>query len=298
MTIPSSNVLIQQLINGISIGSVYALMAVGYSLVYSIMNFSNFAHGGVIMIGAYMGFFALALFALPFPLALLLATIGAAILAIAIERVAYNPLRKRNAPYLYFIISAMGMSIFLENLVIATIGPNFKTYPKVFETKPIEFGSIALGRLDIMMLVISAITLILLLIIIDKTKIGMAIRATAYNLKASALMGVNTDVIIFIVFGLGGAMAGIAGVLFGMKYTVYPQIGFITTKAFVAAVFGGLGSLAGAVIGAILLGIIETLVAGVFGLSAYRDLFAFAILIIVLIVRPMGIMGKMSEDKA
>lgn len=298
MTIPSSNVLIQQLINGISIGSVYALMAVGYSLVYSIMNFSNFAHGGVIMIGAYMGFFALALLALPFPLALLLATVGAAILAIAIERVAYNPLRKRNAPYLYFIISAMGMSIFLENLVIATIGPNFKTYPKVFETKPIEFGGIALGRLDIMMLIISAITLILLLIIIDKTKVGMAIRATAYNLKASALMGVNTDVIIFIVFGLGGAMAGIAGVLFGMKYTVYPQIGFITTKAFIAAVFGGLGSLAGAVIGAILLGIIETMVAGVFGLSAYRDLFAFAILIIVLIVRPMGIMGKMSEDKA
>ncbi len=298
MNIPTFSTLVQQLINGISIGSVYALMAVGYSLVYSIMNFSNFAHGGVIMLGAYFGFFALTMFGMPFPVALLAATLLSTVIAIMVERVAYNPLRQRNAPYLYFIISAMGMSIFLENLVIATIGPNFKTYPKVFETKPIEFGNIALGRLDITMLIISTITLLVLLFIIERTKIGLAIRATAYNLRASALMGVNTDYIIFIVFGLGGAMAGIAGVLFGMKYTVYPQIGFITTKAFIAAVFGGLGSLAGAVIGAILLGIIETIVAGVFGLSQYRDLFAFAILILVLVIRPMGIMGKKNEDKA
>lgn len=288
---------IQQLINGLSIGGVYALMAVGYSLVYSIMNFSNFAHGGVIMAGAYIGFFAIAALGLPFWAAMAAATAGAGLLAIAIERIAYNPLRKRNAPYLYFIISAMGTSIFLENLVIATIGPNFKTFPKVFDPTPFALGNLAVGRLDVAMFVISAVSLLILLLIIERTKTGMAIKATAYNLRASALMGVNTDHIIFIVFGLGGALAGIAGILFGMKYTVYPQIGFITTKAFIAAVVGGLGSLSGAVIGALCLGVLETLTAGYVS-SQLRDLIAFALLIGMLVVRPTGIMGKNNEDKA
>ncbi len=288
---------LQQLINGLSIGSVYALMAVGYSLVYSIMNFSNFAHGGVIMLGAYIGFFAMSMFGLPFPVAFVVSTVGAALLAIGIERVAYQPLRKRKAPFLYFIISAMGVSIFLENFVIAAIGPNFRTYPEVFESLPLKLGSLSLGRIDLVMFVISAITLGLLIYFVEFTKTGMAIRATAYNERASALMGVNTNQVILIVFGLGGALAGIAGMLFGMKYTVYPQIGFITMKAFIAAVFGGLGSLPGAVIGAILLGIIETFTSGYLS-SQYRDLIAFALLIFVLVVRPMGIMGKMNEDKA
>jgi branched-chain amino acid transport system permease protein len=288
---------LQQLINGVSIGSVYALMAVGYSLVYSIMNFSNFAHGGVIMVGAYIGFFALTSYNLPFPIAFITAALGAAALAILVERIAYNPLRKRNAPYLYFIISAMGASIFLENFVIATIGPNFKTYPKILAQNPFQLGNVALGRLDLLMFFISTVSLIALLFIIEKTKTGMAIKATAYNLRASALMGVNTDHVIFIVFGLGGGLAGIAGVLFGMKYTVYPQIGNITIKSFIAAVFGGLGSLSGAVIGAVLLGIIETITSGYIS-SQLRDLIAFGLLIFILVVRPMGIMGKTNEDKA
>lgn len=288
---------IQQLINGISIGSVYALMAVGYSLVYSIMNFSNFAHGGVIMIGSYVGFFTLTLLHLPFPLAFLVAGSFTAILAVVVERIAYSPLRKRNAPFLYFIISAMGASIFLENIVIATIGANFKTYPKIISSEPLAIGNLAIGRLDLIMLLISAIALGLLIYFIEKTKTGLAIRATAYHLKASALMGVNTDTIIFIIFALGGGLAGIAGVLFGMKYTVYPQIGAITIKSFIAAVFGGLGSLQGAVIGSVLLGVIETLTAAYLS-STYRDLIAFALLILVLVVRPMGIMGKSNEDKA
>ena len=288
---------LQQLINGLSIGSIYALMAVGYSLVYSIMNFSNFAHGGVIMIGAYMGFFLMTAFKLPFMVAFLLAALGAGILAVIIERIAYSPLRKRNAPFLYFIISAMGASIFLENFVVATIGPTFRTYPRVFASTPFKLGSITLGRLDVIMFSISTISLILLIFILEKTKTGMAIKATAYNIRGSALMGVNTDKIILIVFGLGGLLAGVAGVLFGMKYTVYPQIGFITMKSFIAAVFGGLGSVPGAVIGALLLGIIETLIAGYYS-SIYRDLIAFVLLISVLIFRPRGLMGKNTEDKA
>lgn len=287
----------QQIINGLSIGSVYALMAVGYSLVYSIMNFSNFAHGGVIMMGAYIGFFLFTAFKLPFLIAFGLAGVGTGVLALVIERIAYSPLRKRNAPFLYFIISAMGASIFLENIVVATIGPTFKTYPRVFSPEPIAVGNLSIGRLDLIMCVISTISLAALIYVIEKTKVGTAIRATAYSVRASALMGVNTDQIIMIVFGLGGLLGGIAGVLFGMKYTVYPQIGFITMKSFIAAVFGGLGSLPGAVIGSILLGIIETLTSGYIS-SQYRDLIAFALLIFILIVRPIGLMGKTTEDKA
>lgn len=288
---------LQQLINGLSIGSVYALMAVGYSLVYSIMNFSNFAHGGVIMFGAYFGFFFMTLYKLSFPAAFIASAICAGILAIVIERAAYKPLRDRKAPFLYFIISAMGVSIFLENIVIATIGPTFRTYPLVFAAEPIKLGPLAVGRIDLTMFILSAICLAGLIYFIDFTKIGKAIQATAYNMKASALMGINTDFIIIIIFAVGGILAGVAGVLFGMKYTVYPQIGNITLKSFVAAVFGGLGSIQGAVIGSVLLGIIETITSGYFS-SQYRDLIAFTLLIFILVVRPMGLMGKITEDKA
>lgn len=289
---------LQQVVNGLSIGSVYALMAVGYSLVYSIMNFSNFAHGGVIMIGAYIGYFCLTLLKVPFFIAFLISAVGAGLLAVAMERVVYRPLRKRNAPFLYFIISAMGASIFLENAVIASpIGPTFRSYPAIFSTTPIMLGNIALGRIDLLMFIISAISLMGLIYIIEKTKIGLSIRATSYSIKGSTLMGVNVDMVIFIIFALGGILAGLAGMLFGMKYTVYPQIGNITTKSFIAAVFGGLGSLQGAVIGSIILGLIETMVSGYFS-SQYRDLIAFALLIFVLVVKPTGLMGKSTEDKA
>ena len=288
---------LQQLINGLSIGSVYALMAVGYSLVYSIMNFSNFAHGGVIMLGAYFGFFSLTLLKLPFAAAFLLASIGTLLVAIIVERVAYKPLRERKAPFLYFIISAMGASILLENIVVATIGPTFRTYPEIFSKVPITMGPLAIGRLDLIIFAISAACLTLLILFIEKTKLGKAIQAASYNVKACALMGVNTDRVILTVFGLGGFLAGIAGVFFGMKYTVYPQIGNITTKSFIAAVFGGLGSLPGAVLGSVILGTIETFVAGYLS-SQFRDLIAFVILIAVLVLRPTGIMGKVTEDKA
>ncbi len=288
---------LQQLINGLSIGSVYALMAVGYSLVYSIMNFSNFAHGGVIMLGAYFGFYALTAFKLPFGVAFAVASLGTALVAVLVERVAYKPLRERRAPFLYFIISAMGASMFIENFVIATIGPTFKTYPDIVSRVQVPLGPVSIGQLDLLMFAVSAVCLTALVLFIDKTKMGKAIQASAYNMKASALMGINTDLIVIVVFALGGFLAGVAGVFFGMKYTVYPQIGNITTKSFIAAVFGGLGSLPGAVLGSVILGVIETLVSGYFS-SQYRDLLSFAILIGVLIFRPSGLMGKVTEDKA
>ncbi|HZK42321.1 MAG TPA: branched-chain amino acid ABC transporter permease [Clostridia bacterium] len=290
------NQFLQQLINGVSIGSIYALMAVGYSLVYSIMNFSNFAHGGVIMLSAYIGFYANTLFNLSFAGAIIVATLGATLIAAIIERLAYRPLRKRTAPTLYFIISAMGMSILLENLVIATIGPQFKTYPRIFAESTFSLGSLSISKMDVLMLIISSIALIGLVFFLNKTRTGVAVRAATYNARASQLMGVNVDRIILVVFALGGALAGIAGVFFGIKYTVYAQAGVITNKAFVAAVFGGLGSLPGAILGSILLGVIETFMAAI--RSQLRDLIAFIILIGVLVIKPTGIMGKTTEDKA
>jgi branched-chain amino acid transport system permease protein len=288
---------LQQLVNGLSIGSVYALMAVGYSLVYSIMNFSNFAHGSVIMLGAYFGFFGLTLLKLPFGIAFLLAAAGTAVVAIVLERLAYKPLRDRRAPFLYFIITAMGASMFIDNGVIATIGPTYKTFPPIFAEGAIALGQLNVGRIDLAMFVISAVCLGALILFIDYTRMGKAIQATAFNMKASALMGINPDKVVILVFGIGGALAGIAGVLYGMKYLVYPQIGAITLKSFIAAVFGGLGSLPGALIGALLLGLIETFVSGYLS-TQYRDLIAFIILIAMLVVRPSGIMGKNVEEKA
>lgn len=293
---------LQQLINGLSIGSVYALMAVGYSLVYSIMNFSNFAHGSVIMLGAYFGFFALTLLGVPFSVAFFIAACGAAAVAVILERLAYKPLRDRRAPFLYFIITAMGASIFIDNAVIATIGPTPKTFPPqqlpgFFQGAPFEFGALSVGREDIAMFVLSTICLALLILFIDFTRIGKAIQATAYNMKAAALMGISPNFIIILVFAIGGGLAGVAGVLYGMKYQVFPQMSAITLKSFIAAVFGGLGSLQGALLGSVLLALIETFVSGYLS-TQYRDLFAFVILIAMLIVRPSGIMGKDTEDKA
>ena len=286
---------LQQLVNGICLGGMYALMSVGYSLVYSIMSFSNFAHGGVIMVGAYVGFFALTALKVPFLVAFLLCGVGSGLLAVIIERLVYSPLRKRRAPSLYFIISAMGASIFLENFVIATIDGTPRNYPTLFSNS-IKIGSLSLGLDSLLMIIVSAVSLFVLMIIIQKTKIGLAIRACSYNEKAGTLMGINSSLVIFVVFLMGGVLAGFAGMLYGMRFIVKPTIGQVTNKSFVAAVFGGLGSLPGAIVGSLLLGIMEIFVASIN--SSLRDLFVYALLIIVLIIKPSGLMGKPVEDKA
>ena len=267
---------LQQLVNGICLGGMYALMSVGYSLVYSIMNFSNFAHGGVIMVGAYVGYFALTALNVPFLPAFLLCGVGSGLLAVIIERLVYSPLRKRHAPSLYFIISAMGASIFLDTRI--------------------NIGGISLGVDSLLMIVVSAVALLILMFIIQKTKVGLAIRACSYSEKASTLMGINGDLVIFIIFLMGGVLAGFAGMLYGMRFIVKPTIGQVTNKSFVAAVFGGLGSLPGAIVGSVLLGIMEIFVAS-FN-SNLRDLFVYGLLILVLVIKPSGLMGKVVEDKA
>ena len=287
----------QQIINGISIGAVYALIAVGYSLVYSVLNFSNFAHGEVLMIGAYIGYYTLAAMHAPFWLATGLSVIGGGLVAVLLEKVGYRPLRLRRAPLLYFMISAMGLSIFLQNLFIVSIGPNFRTYPEVFSIEPYLIGSLSIGSLDLIIFITTIISLGLLTWFIYGTKFGNAIRAASYNMRVASLMGINPELVVSIVFFLAGASAGVGGVMFGMKYTVYPWMGSLTIKAFIAAVVGGLGSLPGAVLGAFVLGITETFAAAYVS-SAFRDLFSFALMILIIVIRPGGLMGVVATEKA
>jgi branched-chain amino acid transport system permease protein len=195
------------------------------------------------------------------------------------------------------MISAMGLSIFLQNFTIVTIGPNFRTYPDVFPTTPYTIGKLSIGRLDVMIFIITVVALALLTWLIYRTKLGSAIRAASYNMNVASLMGINPDLIVAIVFALAGGSAGIGGVLFGMKYTVYPWMGVLTIKAFIAAVVGGLGSLPGAVLGAFVLGITETFAAA-FVSSEFRDLFAYTLMILIIVLRPAGLLGTLAQEKA
>lgn len=288
--------LLQTLITGLAIGGIYALMAVGYSLVFSILNFSNFAYGPIIMLGSYIGYYSLVKFGMPFPVALIAAMLGAGLLCFLNERIAYSSLRKRKAPSLYFMISAMGTSIFLENMVYATIGSRFMAYPEIFKQGAINFFGSAIGVLDLFAIIFSFVSIYGLNYFISHSRTGIAIRAASYDSMVSQINGVNLNMLIGLVFVLAGLLAGISGIFLGMKYMAYPTMGWITNKAYIAAVIGGLGSLPGAVVGGIILGILESFVS-VYISSVIRDVFSFSLLILLLLVLPSGLFGKYLEEK-
>lgn len=289
--------IIQQVINGLSLGSVYALIAVGYSLVYSILLFSNFAHGGFLVIGGYICYFALRGAGMGIWAASFAALVGAGISAVIVERLAYKPIRERTPITLYMLIASMGMSIVIENIFVVTVGGRFRALPPVIPTQPVNFFGLATtSAFDLLSLVTAVVFLVGLQLFLSKTKWGLAIRAASYNLRTAGLMGVNVNRLISIVFFVAGLLAGVGGIFLSVRYTLYPQLGMITTKAFVAAVIGGLGSLPGAVVGSLILGLAEMLTAG-FISSQFRDLVVFGLLIITLIVRPTGLFGKSVGEK-
>lgn len=293
---------IQTIITGLSIGSVYALMAVGYSLVFSVLNFSNFAHGAIITLGAYIAWALMVHYLqIPFFPALLLSMGGAGILAFLNERIAYSTLRRRRAPSLYLMISAMGVAISLQNLLYATIGAKLYALPPVFAMDVVRMGELAISKMDIFAFVFSALTITILHLILMRTKVGVAIRAAAHDMEMVSVLGVNLDVLVGVLFFIAGSLGGMAGVFMGVKYMVYPSMGWITNKAYIGAVIGGLGSLPGAIVGGLLLGLLEALVSvsslGGTSLSTYRDVFSFGILVILLIFKPTGFFGRHVEDK-
>ncbi len=307
-------VLLQQIINGLVLGSMYALVALGYTMVYGIINLINFAHGEVLMVGALTSWTAIGLMKDAMPgapgwvilvLATLIACVVAAALNFAIEKIAYRPLR--NSPKLAPLITAIGMSILLQTLAMIIWKPNYKAYPTLLPSTPVNSAGAVLTPTQLMILAVTAISLALLMWLVNSTKLGRAMRATAENPRVAALMGVKPDMVISATFIIGAVLAAIAGVMYASNYgTAQHSMGFIPgLKAFTAAVFGGIGNLSGAVIGGILLGLIESigsgyigdLTGGVLG-SHYTDIFAFIVLIIVLTLRPSGLMGERVADRA
>lgn len=288
---------LQQLINGISLGSIYALIALGYTMVYGIIKLINFAHGEVFMIGAFTGFFAITYLELSFFPALLLAMATCSITGVLIERIAYK--RLRESTRIAALITAIGMSLFIQYLFIYIRGAEPQAYPAdVLPSRSFEVLGIQVNGQALLILAVSIILMILLQLIVQKTKIGKAMRAVSFDKDAARLMGINVDNTISATFAIGSALAGAAGVIFGIYYTkIDPLMGLIPgLKAFIAAVLGGIGIIPGAMVGGFVLGIVETIVSAA-GFSLWRDAAAFVILILILIFRPSGIFGKNVREK-
>ena len=289
---------IQQLANGLSVGSVYALMAVGYALIYSLLNFTNFAHSITVTIGAFTTFFFLTYAMENLFAGIIVGIIAAALLAAVIELIAYQPLLKRNARRVFLMIIGLGISVMGDNLVIIAFSGRFRIFPVNFPSQSIQLFGANIGLVDLLIFLVSMVSLLVVELIIRKTKLGLAIRSAAFSLEATSLRGVDTFKLILAIFLIAGSLAGVAGTLLGAKYTAYPSLGtFYTNKAFICAVFGGLGSLPGAVVGALILGVSEAMISAYVSTSL-RDLFAYFLLIVILLIRPSGLMGKSSEDKA
>ncbi|MBP2642362.1 MAG: ABC-type transporter, integral rane subunit [Firmicutes bacterium] len=288
--------LLQQLINGISVGSIYALIALGYTMVYGIIRLINFAHGDIYMLGAYVGFYCTTVFHMSFIPALLVAMVISGLAGMVIERVAYKPLR--NGPRMAVLITAIGVSLFLEYAGILVVSPQTRTFPEVFPTTLYTLGGVIISSQQILILLVSLVLMVLLTYIVQRTKIGKAMRAVAFDTDAARLMGINVDMVISSTFGIGSALAGAAGVLVGVYYnSIEPLMGIMPgLKAFVAAVLGGIGIIPGAVLGGFIMGIVEALVSG-FISSTYRDAAAFTILIIILLFKPAGLLGKNVREK-
>ncbi len=303
---------IQQIINGLVLGSMYALVALGYTMVYGIINLINFAHGEVLMVGALTSWTVVTLLAdagLPGWLLLLLSLIAAivvcATLNFSIEKIAYRPLR--NAPRLAPLITAMGMSLLLQTLAMIIWKPNYKAYPTLLPNQIYDVGGAVITFTQIVILITTVVVLGGLMWLVNKTKLGRAMRATAENPRVAALMGVRPDMVISATFIIGAALAALAGVMWASNYgSVQHTMGFLPgLKAFTAAVFGGIGNLPGAMVGGVLLGLIESLGAGYIGAltggvlgSHYQDIFAFIVLILVLTLRPQGLLGERVADRA
>ena len=288
---------ITNLINGLSLGSIYAIIAIGYTMVYGIAKMLNFAHGDVIMIGGYLSFMAITNWKLGVPFGIILAIVGCMLLGMAVERVAYRPLRKAASP-LAVLITAIGVSYFLQNIALLIFGSNPVIYTSVVPFNNVEIGPFRIPGTTIVSIVTSIVLVSLLQLFVNRTKQGQAMLACAQDRDAAALMGISINKTITMTFAIGSAMAGIAGVLLCSAYpSLSPYTGAMPgIKAFVAAVFGGIGSIPGAMIGGLLLGVIEIL-SRTYISSQLSDAIVFGVLIVVLLVKPTGLLGKQIQEK-
>lgn len=288
--------LIQQLVNGLFLGSIYALMALGYTMVYGIIKLINFAHGEVYMIGSFIGYFLIKQLGLGFFPAMILSMIGCAAIGVMIEILAYRPLRKSTR--ISALITAIGVSYLLQNVMIYFFTPDKRSFPQAIERKTYDLGFLSVSNIQLLILGVSLILMILLQLIIKKTRMGKAMRAVSVDPDAAQLMGINVNRTISFTFALGSALAAAGGMLIGLYYnSIDPMMGVVPgLKSFVAAVLGGIGVIPGAAVGGFVIGLVET-ISTALGLSAYKDALVYAILILILLIRPAGILGKNIKEK-
>lgn len=288
---------LQQVVNGLSLGAIYALIALGYTMVYGIIKLINFAHGDIMMVGSYVGFFSVTMFGTNIFVALLVSMLACAVLGVIIEKVAYKPLR--HSTRIAALITAIGVSLFLEYIMIYFFTPNQRVFSdEVFPIQNYHLAGLVISNKDLFVFGSAIILMIILQYIIKMTKTGKAMRAVSIDQEAAVLMGISVDKTISITFAIGSALAAAAGVLIGIYYnTINPLMGIIPgLKAFVAAVLGGIGIIPGAMVGGFVMGLLETMVSG-YGSSLYRDAVAFGVLILILLIKPSGLFGKNTGEK-
>jgi branched-chain amino acid transport system permease protein len=286
----------EQLSNGLALGSIYALTAIGFTMVYGIISLINFAHGDVYMVGAFISYTALVYLKLPIAVAFILGMVGAVLFGVLLARFAYKPLFE--APRINLFLCAIGASIFLENFAMLVWGPETKSFPGIIETKTYNLVGFHVSNLQLIIFATAIILVAILTYIVQYTKTGRAMRCTSQDMNAAKLMGINTNRVVYATFALGSSLGAAAGILVAMYYrAVFPMMGYTSgLKAFVAAVIGGIGSIPGAMLGGLIMGVSESLGAAYIS-SGYRDGIAFVILIFILLVKPSGLLGKSYGEK-
>lgn len=286
----------EHLSNGLALGSIYALTAIGFTMVYGIIRLINFAHGDVYMIGSFLALTGLTLFQMSIIPAFIFGMVGASILGIGIAKFAYSPVFK--APRINLFLSAVGVGMFLENFAMLIWGPETQSFPEIIQNKVFNIMGLRVSSLQLIIFGTTIVLVVLLTYIVNYTSVGRAMRCVSQDMDASKLMGINTNRIVYFTFALGSSLGAAAGILVGMYYrAAYPMMGFVPgLKAFIAAVIGGIGSIPGAMLGGLIMGLSESLGAAYIS-SGYRDAIAFVILIVILLVKPEGLLGKGINDK-
>jgi len=288
---------VQQLINGISKGAVYALIAVGFALIFSVLKFSNFAHGGMISISAFIGYYFAKTLGLGLVFSLVAAAIGGGIIGIILDTIGFYNLRKRKSPRIFYFVSSITCGILFMNILTILFGTTYYSMPPFFENPVIKLGALRVVTLDAVILGTCVALLVVLMIIIQKTKLGLAIRTVAIDDTTATLMGINANTIVRVTFFLAGSLAGVAGVFLASNYTIDPFLGNMVVKGFIASVIGGLGSLPGAIIGAFLLSLVEVALTVITG-DVIAPAIIFVLTLTFLLIRPKGIAGKFMQEKA
>jgi branched-chain amino acid transport system permease protein len=291
------NILLQQIINGISLGGVYALEAVGFGIIFNILKFSNFSHSGVVAITAYFGFFISRYIYTHFLVTLIITTLTGGLIGVIIEKLIFRPIRLKGAPLTLFLVNSITAAMLVQQFFAATLGDDYYPYPVFMKQTSINIGNLTISKTYTLMLIISGLVLLLLTYVLKRTKVGIALRAASTDIRTPSLMGVNIDFVISVAFFIAGVLGGITGYLLGMTYSVDPFIGSMILKGIIAAIIGGMGSLGGGVIAGLLLGGAECLLIAEIG-SSLTQIVIYSGIFVLLLIRPEGIAGKRYIIKA